>query len=394
LARLHALKAISRSNPITLRLSRQAFGSFGGGSRIAVQLPRLNPDNGWTFDETIILRVEEITVDENFNLEVKAVLADALEVSLNPGGISTAPPTDDFPEIFDIEAQVLVLPAISEPGIFSYYRGITPLTTITIEPVPCTAYEQLPPGSEVDFSNEAVGLTGDNWNVSVLPPLEPGYRYTTASFTMPTVGYSPAFQNYTELDFELGFGNLFVVGGVIVRARLASISGLNWVFSDLIYGLVGTWVALPTPSTPLIVDQTYEIEPGTPQEFGVTRLLRVVHPLALPSSSPQASFAQSKFTVTPHKPTGLEASRQPSGAIYVTWHGHVLGQGTRVDGRHPSGISIGESYEINWDGTWVPVPTANGGSFSVPVVPRPTTIQVRQLGDYMTISPIAQVIVP
>jgi hypothetical protein len=400
LAKRHLAKAIARQYEYSLTLSREAFGRFTIGDRLRLRLPniRTNP-NGWVFEDAVVLVVESIDVDENFVSKVTGVLGDTVR-QLTP--LPALPPVtltpDNLPASISAEAVNLSLPILGEPTnqLETYSYGRTTATQDTTGRIPGYKNEfdgMIETQTSIDATIVGAPSFPMSWVVPVGGNPVPGVRYRQGLINIAMVpSFSYGLQTYSEFQFQQGLGNTIVFNGLILRAREAfyNTSTNTWQLRDFISGLAGSYANVSGVSHPLVPGQTYDIEADTAADLGVLRSIRIYHPLQLPSSSPLMVNTQTGFTAQPHRPTGLRQHRQPGDVVYVTWHGHVIGQGNRVNGRHPRGIST-ESYEVilAFSGsTPLPPIIVSTAEYSFPKPPGAITYQVwiRQLGDLGQIS--------
>jgi hypothetical protein len=395
LAKRHLAKAISRQYEYSLTLSREAFGRFTIGDRLRLRLPniRTNP-NGWVFEDVVILIVESIDIDENFVSKVTGVLGDSVR-QLTP--IPPLPPItliqDNLPTSLDVEAVNLQLPLLGEPTnqleSYSYGRTTSGLDTTGRFPGYKNEFNGM---TETQVSLNATVVGNPNFSMTWINPPggspTPGVRYRDGLITiLMGADFSYGLQSYTEFQFQQGLGNYLIFNGLIIRAREAFFNPTAgfWQARDFIAGLVGTYSNTLASTHVLVPGQTYDTEVDTPADLNVLRSIRIHHPLQLPSSSPLVVNTQAGFTARPHQPTNLRQHRQPGDVTYLTWHGHVIGQGNRINGRHPLGISS-QSYRVTIIFTGAPSPppaivSVAEFTFSRPPGAVAYQIQIRQLGD-------------
>ncbi len=358
--------------------------------------------NGWlpnTNTQNTFVKVRSISLDENLEGEVTGDYYGFGNYIENPAPVLTPIPTgisDGLPDSIEIEARKIQVPILDDPTLplrMSYYGfRLTPANP-TDEVIPCPRLEILE-DTESIVSEESTAIAGNS------------YALMAVNFSASTVGKcvrllgaklsfqsssNGAFQTYTESAFLNGAGTYFILNGVVGRARVATFSSNVYTLSDCIFGLSGTYSATAGSTHVLVKGATYDQQTDNIQVLNRSRQIKIYHPSASGLLSPLVDLTQVGETTRPYPITGIRLYQQPDGTAVLRWQGHLLGQSTRVAGRHIPGIlpKYQVQYTINTDPTVILMVTTEEIVLPTTITGSTLNYSIQQLGDYGLHSPTA-----
>lgn len=398
------VRATQRGASYKLRLNSRAYGTVSVGGYIQIPLhssvtPKERPisldDQGYTIDKTLTLLVTEITIDEQFNLEVKgseAIISETVAYD-SPTFVI---PDDGIPSDVYLQALSPLLP-IYDGNVTSmlqrFYQGTPSLIGRSAFPVG-GAYNSTNGGAYEVFDSSAPTDQLRRGTLASVAPLRG--VVDDASLITATGATDEGWSSVSDALFLQGQGTYLLINGELIRAKNATFAAGVWTFSGLIRGICGTLIS-SSGTYSLVYPSRCKAIFDQPGSLGIARTLKVVSDLQEFDASPVVPFTQSGLTATPYSVSQIQSNTQPDSSRVVTWVGHSLGNSKQINGSQATNIGIGPSFTLEVLGGSSPLAVTTGSQeyllslatltslFSNPA--DPVNIRIRQNGDYLLSGP-------
>lgn len=398
LAKEHLSRLMTRKYTVKFRLCAEWATQVKLGMLIELGVDVLdNTDKGWlrTDSQNTFIKVRSIAIDENLEGDVTGDyygFGNYVEGSPPILAPITTAIDDGLEDSIEIEARPIQVPILDDPTLplrASYYGFKPNPTNPTDVTIPCPRLEVLD-SIESIVSQESTAIAGNTYSLTAVNfiPSTVGkcVRLLGAQLTFSSIS-DGAFQTYPDAAFLNGAGTYFIIDGVVGRARVANFLNNTYTLSDCIFGLSGTYKATSGSTHVLVRGVTYDQQTDSIQVLNRNRQIKIYHPSASGLQSPLVDLTQTGETARPYPITGIRHYQQPDGTLILRWQGHLLGQSTRVAGRHVPGVL--PKYKVTYTIDATPPVTLFPTQEEV-LLPAPTptitgatlSYTIQQLGDY------------